>query len=157
LETKQKFLSFSLGVRDTAVIPLEQITEVVQIPLTEICGVPQMPNCVVGIYNWRGEMLWLVDLEEMLGYPPLLQGSNFLSKMMALVLEHEGKYLGILIRQLIDIDWLDTQRMKQPSDEVFYPEMTPFLRGYFINDAEQMIFNLDASAMLQTSLWTTHN
>jgi positive phototaxis protein PixI len=157
LETKQKFLSFSLGVRDTAVIPLEQITEVVQIPLTEICGVPQMPNCVVGIYNWRGEMLWLVDLEEMLGYPPLLQGSNFLSKMMALVLEHEGKYLGILIRQLIDIDWLDTQRMKQPSEEVFYPEMTPFLRGYFINDAEQMIFNLDASAMLQTSLWTTHN
>lgn len=157
METKQKFLSFSLGVRDTAVIPLEQITEVVQIPLTEICGVPQMPNCVVGIYNWRGEMLWLVDLEEMLGYPPLLQGSNFLSKMMALVLEHEGKYLGILIRQLMDIDWLDTQRMKQPSEEVFYPEMTPFLRGYFINDAEQMIFNLDASAMLQTSLWTTHN
>ncbi len=157
METKQKFLSFSLGVRDTAVIPLEQITEVVQIPLTEICGVPQMPNCVVGIYNWRGEMLWLVDLEEMLGYPPLLQGSNFLSKMMVLVLEHEGKYLGILIRQLIDIDWLDTQRMKQPSEEVFYPEMTPFLRGYFINDAEQMIFNLDASAMLQTSLWTTHN
>ncbi len=157
METKQKFLSFSLGVRDTAVIPLGQITEVVQIPLTEICGVPQMPNCVVGIYNWRGEMLWLVDLEEMLGYPPLLQGSNFLSKMMVLVLEHEGKYLGILIRQLIDIDWLDTQRMKQPSEEVFYPEMTPFLRGYFINDAEQMIFNLDASAMLQTSLWTTHN
>jgi len=157
LETKQKFLSFSLGVRDTAVIPLEQITEVVQIPLTEICGVPQMPNCVVGIYNWRGEMLWLVDLEEMLGYPPLLQGSNFLSKMMALVLEHEGKYLGILIRQLIDIDWLDTQQMKQLSGEVFYPEMTPFLQGYFINESEQMIFNLDASAMLQTSIWTTHN
>ena len=156
METKQKFLSFSLGVRDTAVIPLEQITEVVQIPLTEICGVPQMPNCVVGIYNWRGEMLWLVDLEEMLGYPPLLQGSNVLSKMMALVVEHEGKYLGILIRQLIDIDWLDTQQMKQPSGEVFYPEMIPFLQGYFINDSEQMIFNLDASAMLQTSIWRTH-
>ena len=157
METKQKFLSFSLGVRDTAVIPLEQITEVVQIPLTEICGVPQMPNCVVGIYNWRGEMLWLVDLEEMLGYPPLLQGSNVLSKMMALVVEQEGKYLGILIRQLIDIDWLDTQQMKQPSGEVFYPEMIPFLQGYFINDSEQMIFNLDASAMLQTSIWTTNN
>ena len=156
METKQKFLSFSLGVRDTAVIPLEQITEVVQIPLTEICGVPQMPNCVVGIYNWRGEMLWLVDLEEMLGYSPLLQGSNVLSKMMALVVEQEGKYLGILIRQLIDIDWLDTQQMKQPSGEVFYPEIIPFLQGYFINDSEQMIFNLDASAMLQTSIWRTH-
>jgi positive phototaxis protein PixI len=157
LETKQKFLSFSLGLRDTAVIPLEKITEVVQIPLAEICGVPQMPNCVVGIYNWRGEMLWLVDLEEMLGYQPLLQGSNSLSTMMALVLENDGKYLGILIRQLIDIDWLDTQKMQEPSGDVFYPKMIPFLQGYFINDSEQMIFNLDASAMLETSLWTTHN
>jgi positive phototaxis protein PixI len=47
--------------------------------------------------------------------------------------------------------------MKQPSGEVFYPEMIPFLQGYFINDSEQMIFNLDASAMLQTSMWTTHS
>jgi positive phototaxis protein PixI len=156
-EKKQKFLSFNLGTKDTAVISLEQITEIVQIPLTEICGVPQMPNCVAGIYNWRGEMLWLVDLEDMLGYPPLLQTSNFLSKMMALVLETEGKYLGVLIRQLIDIDWLDTEQMKPASREVFYPEMMPFLRGYFINSDEQMTFNLDAAAMLQTSMWTTHN
>ena len=129
LDTKQKFLSFNLGARDTAVISLEYITEVLQLSLGEVCGVPQMPNCVLGIYNWRGEMLWLVDLEEMMGYPPVLQNSNILSKMMAIVLESEGKYLGLLVRQLMDIEWLDTQEMKTSSLEIFYPGITPFLQG----------------------------
>ncbi|MGM3307882.1 chemotaxis protein CheW [Anabaena sp. WFMT] len=157
LDTKQKYLSFHLGVRDQAVISLQHITEVLRISLTEICGVPQMPNCVLGIYSWRGEMLWLVDLEEMLGYPPLLQSSNALSKMMAIVLEHEGKYLGLLVRQLTDIESLDTQKMKFSPPDLFFPAMSPFLHGYFTNDSEEMIFNLDALAIIQSPMWGSHN
>ncbi len=156
LDTKQKFLSFNLGARDTAVISLQHITEVLQVSLTEICGVPQMPNCVLGIYSWRGEMLWLVDLEEMLGYPPLLQGSNFLSKMMAIILESEGKYLALLVRNLIDIEWMDIEQMKFPDGNLFYPAMSPFLQGYFINNSQEMIFSLDALAIIQAPLWGNH-
>jgi positive phototaxis protein PixI len=156
LETQEKFLSFNLGVRDIAVISLHHITEVLQISLAEICSIPQMPNCVLGIYSWRGEMLWLVDLEEMLGYPPLLQGSNFLSKMMAVVLEHEGKHIGLLVRQLLDIEWLDSQQIKPPSAELFSPGISPFLQGYFLHNSEQMIFNLDALAIIQSHLWRVH-
>jgi positive phototaxis protein PixI len=157
LETKQKFLSFHLGVRDTAVISLEHITEVLQVSLPEICRIPQMPNCVLGIYNWRGEMLWLIDLEAMLGYPPISQGSNLVSKMMAIVLENESKYLGLLVRQLMDIEWLDTNQIKPPTTELFYPKMLPFLQGYFINDAKEMMFNLDAMTIIQSPMWSIHN
>jgi positive phototaxis protein PixI len=156
-ENKQKFLSFNLGIKDIAVISLEQITEVLQVSLIEICGVPQMPSSVLGIYNWRGEMLWLVDLEDMLGYPSPVKNSNFLSKMMAVVLESEGKYLGLLVRQLLDIEWFDVQQLKRPSAELFYPSMSPFLQGYFINNSEQMIFSLDALAILQAPIWAIHN
>lgn len=154
----QKFLSFNLGARDTAVISLQQITEVVQVPLAEICCVPQMPSCVLGIYNWRGEMLWLVNLEEMLGYnKTLLQQTNVLSKMMAIVLENEGKYLGILVRQLMDIEWLDTQQMKFAFAELFSPEMSPLLQGYFIDNSEKMMLNLDAPAIIHSPIWKMHN
>lgn len=153
METKEKFLSFHLGVRDTAVIQLKHITEVLQVSLPGICGVPQMPSSVLGIYNWRGEMLWLVDLEAMLGYPPISQGANFLSRMMTIVLENKGKYLGLLVRQLIDIEWLDTQEMKPPTTELFYPKISPFLQGYFINNSEEMIFNLDAITIIEAPIW----
>lgn len=157
METKQKFLSFNLGSRDQAVIDLQHISEVLRISLAEICVVPQMPNCVLGIYSWRGEMLWMVDIEEMLGYPPLLQGSNLLTKIMAIVLEKDGKYLGLLVRQLTDIEWMDTQQMKIPSPELFYPAMSGYLQGYFTNSSEQMIFNLDALAIIQSPMWGSHN
>ncbi|MHC0065050.1 chemotaxis protein CheW [Nostoc sp. UIC 10890] len=157
METQEKFLSFNLGVSDTAVISLQHITEVLQVPLPEICAVPQMPSSVLGIYNWRGEMLWLVDLEAMLGYPPISEGPNLLSRMMAIVLENKGKYLGLLVRQLIDIEWLDTKEMKPATSELFYPKISPFLHGYFINDSEDMIFNLDATTIMQAPIWGIHN
>lgn len=153
----QKFLSFNLGTRDIAVISLQQITEVVQVPLAEICCVPQMPSCVLGIYNWRGEMLWLVNLEEMLGYKTLLQQKNLLSKMMTIVLEKKGKYLGLLVRQLMDIEWLDTQQMKPPFAELFSPEISPLLQGYFIDNSEKMMLNLDAPAIIDSPMWKIHN
>ena len=157
METNQKFLSFNLGAKDTAVISLQHVTEVLQVSLPEICSVPQMPSCVLGIYNWRGEMLWLVDLEAMLGYPPILEGSNLLSKMMAIVLENESKYLGLLVRQLMDIEWLDTKQTKPSNTELFDPKMSPFLQGYFINDAKEMMFNLDAISLIQAPMWGIHN
>ncbi|WP_414527507.1 chemotaxis protein CheW [Nodularia chucula] len=157
METKEKFLSLNLGAKDTAVISLEKITEVFQVSLVDICSVPQMPNCVLGIYNWRGEMLWLVDLEEMLGYAPLLQGTNSLSHLMAVVLEREGKYLGLLVRSLMDIEWLDINQIKPVSAELFYPAMSPFLKGYFINDGDEMILSLDATAIIQSPMWAINN
>ncbi|MEH2320069.1 chemotaxis protein CheW [Nostoc sp.] len=157
METNEKFLSFNLGLMDTAVISLQHITEVLQVSLPEICGVPEMPSSVLGIYNWRGEMLWLVDLEAMLGYPPISQGSNLLSIMMGIVLENKGKYLGLLVRQLIDIEWLDTKEMKPATTELFYPKSSPFLQGYFINDSEEMIFNLDALTIIEAPMWAIHN
>jgi positive phototaxis protein PixI len=157
LESQQKFLSFNLGIKDTAVISLQHITEVLQVSLMDICGVPQMPACVLGVYNWRGEMLWLVDLEEMLGYPPLSRTSNFLARMMAIVLEDDGKHLGILVRQMMDIEFLDNNQMKAPTAELFSSSMTDFLQGYFINHDEKMMFNLDASAIIHSPMWVTHN
>ena len=153
----QKFLSFNLGSKDTAVMYLEQITEVLQVSLTEICSVPQMPSCVLGIYNWRGEMLWLIDLEEMLGYTHLSQKTNFLTKMMAIVVQNEGKYLGLLVRQLMDIEWLEQKEMKPLDTQLFSPEMASFLLGYFINTAEEMIIHLDPTEIIQASLWRIHN
>lgn len=152
MESKQKFLSFNLGATDTAVILLEEIIEVIQISLAEVCSVPQMHNCILGIYNWRGEMLWIIDLEEMLGYTGITQEAHLISKMMLIIVQSEGKSLGILVRKLIDIHWLDTNLMKSPEFQLFKSEIIPVLHGYFINDSEEMIINLDANAIVKSPI-----
>ncbi len=157
LETEQKFLSFHLGTKDTAVMSLQHITEVLQVPLTEICGVPQMPSCVLGIYNWRGEMLWLVDLEDMLGYTPLSHSTNSLTRMMAIVIQKDGKYLGLLVRQILDIEWLDVKRIKNVDNQLFSSQIIPFIQGYFINDKEEMITYIDAQSVIRAPMWDMYN
>ncbi len=152
-----KFLSFNLGVKDRAVIALKCVKEVFQLSLSEICSVPEMPSYVLGIYNWRGEMLWLVELEKLLAYTPLLQEVNVFSKMMVIVLQSHGKYLGILVRQPMDIDLLDTQQIKSPERQLFSPEILSFLQGYFINSFEEIIIALDATAIIQSPIWEIHN
>jgi positive phototaxis protein PixI len=46
--------------------------------------------------------------------------------------------------------------MKAPSGELFSPSLSPFLQGYFINDDEKMMFNLDAEAILNSPVYTHH-
>jgi positive phototaxis protein PixI len=157
LKIMQKFLIFNVGEQDKAVIPLDNVTEVMQVALNEICGVPQMPNCVLGIYNWRGTMLWLVDLELMLGYEPRSQDFYGASKMMTIVVQNQGKNLGILVNKLMDIEGIEADKVKPPSPELFSSKVSPFLRGYFINDAEEMIMNLDVASVVQAHMWSMHN
>jgi positive phototaxis protein PixI len=157
LEREQKFLSFNLGSNDKAVILLQQVTEVIQVSLAEICCIPQMPDSTLGIYNWRGEMLWLVDLEDMLGYAPLSQTSNVIAKMMAIVVQSEGKYLGLLVRHLMDIEWLNREQLKPPETQLFSSDILPFLEGYFISNSEELIIGLDAAAIVHAPMWAVHN
>jgi positive phototaxis protein PixI len=156
LATEKKFLTFSLGSEDNAVIPLAKIAEVIQVSLSEICVVPQMHSCVTGIYNWRGEMLWLVNLEKMLGYSSVSH-SHPVAKMMAVVIQHEGKSLGLLVSQLTDIESLDAEQMKPMNDELFSPEISQFLDGYFIQSGDSIILSINADAIVQASMWNLHN
>ncbi|GJD16413.1 purine-binding chemotaxis protein cheW [Rivularia sp. IAM M-261] len=160
LETQQqeeKFLTFHLGDKDTAVICLSHITEVLQVSPLEICGVPQMPSCVAGIYNWRGEMLWLIDIENMLGYETLSRSHNLATKMMAVVIRKDGKYLGLLVRQLMDIESLDMDSLKPANIDLFSRDIASYLEGYFIDSNEQMIISIDAKAIIDSSMWNIHN
>lgn len=157
LEKTQKFLSCHLGRKEIAIISLAYIIEVLQVSLTEICSVPQMVNCVLGIYNWRGEMLWLVDLGNILGYAPLSQATNLQSKVMLIVVQYEEKYLGLIVRDLIDIDGLDISKMQSSSNEFFSSEIASLLQGYFMHDSEGITLNLDIPAIIKSPMWSIHN
>lgn len=150
-EFSKKLLSFRLGAKDIAGIPVEDITETFQISLTQILPVPQMPECILGIYNWRGEMLWMVNLENLLSFEDSSIAVNPLSKPMAMVVQADGKSLGLIVGNVIDIESVNSQQMKAPTAELFNPEVLPFLRGYFVREEEQVLMNLETKAIFQSS------
>ena len=167
-----KFLRFYFSPEDTALLPLKNVKEVLNIPLMGILPVPHMPDCSIGIYNYRGEILWLVDLGAQLGFVPsteFIQGmtsptelaiktttalaakqgvtlTNDLPTLTAIILHDEDKYIGIVVPKVVDIEMHDLQEMQYPSEDLFSPNILPFLKGYLIRSSSPV---LDINALIK--------
>ncbi len=76
---------------------------------------------------------------------------------MAVVVRKEGKYLGLLVRQLMDIESFDIDSLKPVNLDLFSREIASLLEGYFIDENEQMIISLDAKSIIDSSMWSIHN
>ncbi|MBR8826938.1 MAG: chemotaxis protein CheW [Gomphosphaeria aponina SAG 52.96 = DSM 107014] len=149
----EKFLQFQLG-KDKGLLWAEIVREIITVPESEILPVPQMPECVIGIYSWRSEMLWIVDLENLLGYhSPLLNSSANLS-LMTMIVELDGQFLGLVVQDVNDIVEYDLQAMQPPSLELFSGFLLPFILGHFTEvSTNQMLLLLQVETIFDYSLW----
>ncbi|MDJ0574879.1 MAG: chemotaxis protein CheW [Xenococcaceae cyanobacterium MO_234.B1] len=152
-----KFLQFYLGSsdsvtssasgRDFALLEAEIVTEIITVSVSEILSVPQMPYCVLGIYSWRSEMLWIVDLENLLGYPPSFEPTN--DTVLVMVVQIEGQSLGLVIPQIDNIIEQDLEQFKAPSSEIFSEDVLPFLNGYLTDKSNNIVMLINAAEVFQ--------
>ena len=152
-EIGQKFLRFQLCPESTALLPVDGIAAVISIAVAEILPVPPMPGCVLGIYNWQGEMLWLVDLVHQVGFPSTLRRGNLSTTVMAIVVQVDGQSLGLVVPQVYDIESHDPQQLQPASTALFPQKLLPFVQGYLTCDRSTV---LDVAAILQDPLLQIH-
>jgi len=151
LEVKEQFLAFDLDDQSRGLIAIHQVVEVLSVPSFEIISLPQMSECIVGVYNWRGEILWMVDLGEFLGYPQ----TQTARQMVAIVVHVEGLHMGWIVSQVEDTVWHPRNAIQPAPPMAFAPEIEPYLRGYLLQPNGDTSLILDAAAILQAPLWQT--
>jgi positive phototaxis protein PixI len=152
-ETRQRLLRFPLGPEDSALLPLEQITEILRLNVAEILPVPEMPSCVLGICNWRGEMLWLVDLNHLVGYPPLSSVRQVSASPVAMVVQVNDQAVGLVVPQVNDIELHELQQLQPAAVGLFPPKLLPFVLGAMPGGNGTV---LDVTAITQYPLWQVH-
>ena len=150
----RKFLQFQLGKAekshksvvqgDIALLDAEIVTEVITISVEDILPVPQMFYCVLGIYSWRSEMLWIVDLENLLGYPPPLDENETKREILVMVVQVNGQSIGLVVSGIDNLIEHDLSKFKSSSAEIFSEDVLPFLHGYFTNAENDIIMLIDA-------------
>ena len=149
-----KFLQFQLGKSekthkssvegDIALLDAEIVAEVITISPQDILPVPQMFYCVLGIYGWRSEMLWIVDLENLLGYPPPLDENNSHQELLVMVIQFQGQSMGLVVSGIDNLIEHDLSKFKSSSAEIFSEDILPFLHGYFTGSDNDIIMLIDA-------------
>ena len=150
-DIRQRLLRFPLGQRDSALLPLEQIAEILKLSVADILPVPEMPSCVLGICNWRGEMLWLIDLNHLVGYSPVSWVSGVSPAVM--VVQVDNQSVGLVVQHVNDIELHDLLQLQPTAIGLFPPRLLPFILGALPGDNGTV---LDATAIMRSPLWKIH-
>ncbi|MEM6453402.1 MAG: chemotaxis protein CheW [Cyanobacteria bacterium P01_D01_bin.105] len=146
-DKRQRFLRFRLAEESKMLLPLHEVVEVLQLETAEILLVPEMPSWIVGVCNWRGEILWLVDFNTLVGNAPLWQQDPMLEQTTAIIVRSNGCSVGLIVNQVDDVEQFDPEHMSYQED-LCSAALTPLVAGYF-PDHKGIV--LDVSAIVERS------
>ena len=156
-DVTEQLLRLHLLPDTTALLPVAQLTEVLKIPIGQITPMPHMPDWVMGIYNWRGEILWMIDLGSLAGLLPWYRRAMSASTYSAIVLDTKsskplstdsGKQtLGLVVNRVEDIEWCNPNSIQSPPSSGGGNGLIPFSRGYWLTSNGEMRTVLDSEAI----------
>ncbi len=146
-----QYLQFNLLADMTALLPITQLAAVLKIEAGQITAIPHLPAWVMGVYNWRGEVLWIVDIGHLLGGIPWYQQTTLPTHYQTLLLEQslletsEQQHLGLVVPQVEGIESLSLDTIQSPS--AISESLVPFLRGYWLGATGEILMLLDGPAI----------
>lgn len=153
---EEQFLRFYLEPDTKVMLSVAQLTEVLTISLGQIIPIPHMPAWVMGAYNWRGEILWMVDLGHLVELTPWHQQTQRSATYKALVLRSfsgestatKSQVLGLVIGRVEDIEWCNPEDIQSPPASTVAPGLSPFLRGFWVKPDGDIIVTLEGDAIM---------
>jgi|GEM_PF-743745 len=123
---EKKYLRFMVGDRLTTLLALDNIREVVKISSQKVLAVPHTPDWLMGIYDWRGDLVWLTDLNRLLGFG---RSSLAIGGMM-ISLQVQQRTLGLFIPQVEEIEQHAADRIQAPVPGLLPSHLLPYVQGY---------------------------
>ena len=128
-DTRQRFLRFKLAEEDRTLLPLQDITEVLQLATVEILPIPDISDSILGVCNWRGEILWLTDLNALVGNSPLWHQVPLLDQPVVIVVQSTKKTIGLVVQQVDDVELIEPKSIHQQTD-LYSSALAPYVTGY---------------------------
>jgi positive phototaxis protein PixI len=142
----QQFLSFyPTASANPVMVPTTQLTEVLTLTPQQIVPIPQMDAAVMGVCNWRGEVLWLLDLACLLNGQPLPPPTT--ATYSAIILHHDTHLVGLVVSQITQMLWCPPAAIQPLPPNQPTSKPSPFLQGYWVSPQSETILVLNSSAI----------
>ncbi|MDZ8034178.1 MAG: chemotaxis protein CheW [Nostoc sp. DedQUE08] len=145
----QRFLRFPLNGKVNGLLPLADLRGVIQVALTEILPVPQVAEFLLGIMNWRGEAIWILDLASLLGATHWCRRESVRSSGMAMLVQVQNQTVGLLVEQVNSIEVYDPQERLAVSASMLPARLGSFLQGYFVDSQGSPLMLIDTHVVIQ--------
>ena len=139
----ERFLQFSLQGGIKTLIPLADLHGTIEVSLQEILPVPQVAEFWLGIINWQGEAIWIVNLGALIGSSHWCQQDTILPSGMAILIAINGNTIGLLVEQVNGIETYEPQLCLPMAGLSSNPRWKAVFKGYFLSDTGEpyLVFN----------------
>jgi positive phototaxis protein PixI len=141
--TGDPFLRFRLDDQTTAVVPMHQTQEAIVLPVGRVSVIPNLPSSVLGLFNRRSSLLWLVDLPEILGFEPIDRHRHTYDIALIKV---GSNPLAVAVQSIQGVVRFTQEEIKSPIGS-FNPALTPYLCGWILQEQE-LVLVLDPEAII---------
>ncbi|MFB2981777.1 chemotaxis protein CheW [Microseira sp. BLCC-F43] len=145
-----QFLSFSLIDENQFMLPGSNLAEVLSLDPSQIAPIPDMHPSVMGVCNWRGQVLWVVYLAHILGFGGLFSQGLSYPKHSIIVIRSQGKFLGLAVHQMGSSLRYEALEL-QPPPTILNPQMQVLslcLKGQIASPQAKKMPVLDADAIV---------
>jgi positive phototaxis protein PixI len=158
--SRQQFLEFQLQPKFTGLIEIavggdfqrERVRELVNIPIDRVVPMPHMPPAVMGVYNWRGEILWIVDLAMLLGL--ITDRSDRYCHLHPTIVITSGpnsggesKTIGLVVDDIAEIEWYEPESIAERVTDDLPPALSRWIGGYRRSATGAKLAILDGQAI----------
>ncbi|MCS7030245.1 MAG: chemotaxis protein CheW [Gloeomargarita sp. SKYG116] len=143
------YLRFVLTSGEEFALPAMGVQEVAGISPDRISPVPNVPPVVLGVYNWRGQVIWVGDLSQFLGLSPVNTNRPELS---VIVVADGGVTCGLAVERVIGAEFLDIQQLRPPLS-LDGPLKTLVQGEWVVGEAESVVRLLKPKMLVDSRLW----
>jgi positive phototaxis protein PixI len=140
------YLKVQITPQQAAVLPMGQAQEAIAIPTGRVTPMPNMPPCVLGVFNHKSRVFWVIDLPYFLG----LARQNLNVQQYKIAIIKSGKTpLGLVVPEIHGVVRFATEAIQPPIGEIL-PGLTSYLHGCLMQGAETL-WILDPEAIINSS------
>jgi len=134
-------------------LPVSAAVEVMERSPEALCPIPGVDPVLLGVTNWRGSLLWNVDLSDFLGVKKdTVQSLQPLATRSVVVIGdgRSQRRLGCWVKRLLGIISLTEQQIN-PVPKQFPPSVIPYAAGWVKFELPLVV--LDPFDILNASRW----
>ncbi len=155
--TDQHVLSFRLTPDLSGMIASQHLNEILTLTAADIIPIAGTPAAIVGVYNWRGEILWLMDIGYALKLPPIVYRHHPTAEYSVIVVNHTTGSIGLLVEQVAGMEWIDPATIRRSPDrfdasagKAMLPQLdTPGVSGYCQSPQHNLQLEINLAALIQ--------
>ncbi|MUL37056.1 chemotaxis protein CheW [Gloeocapsopsis dulcis] len=145
----ESYLRFQLNENTPAVLLMKYVQEVLIISTGRITPIPNMPECILGLFNRRNRILWAIDLAFMLTSQPVDAGSQ---QYHVMIIRVGDTPLSLIVQEIKGTIRLTSDLQPLEGD---IATIRPYLQGYIWQHQEKLLV-LNAEAIVHSPSLSTY-